>query len=66
METNESKKTNRGGARAGAGRKRIEGRNIAATFRISQLAKDNLARYADAHGISAQEALNRLLEALTS
>ena len=35
-------------------------------FRVFLLAKDNLARYADVHGISAQEALNRLLEALTS
>lgn len=60
----ETSKKQRGGARKGAGRKAIQGRDMAVTFRVSALAKERLAAYAAAHGISQQEAVNRILEAL--
>lgn len=63
MEENEKKK--RGGARRGAGRKKLEGREHAITLRLSHAAKRNLEAYAEAHGISQQEAANRILEALS-
>lgn len=61
MEENTNK---RGGARQGAGRKKIEGRVHAVTFRLSERAKQNLAAYAGKLGISQQEAANRILEGL--
>lgn len=61
MEENRQK---RGGARPGAGRKKIEGRDIAVTFRISATAKQRLTDYAARNGISMQEAVNRILEDL--
>lgn len=60
----EENKPKRGGARPGAGRKKIEGRDIAVTFRISSLAKQRLTDYAQRHGISLQEAVNRMFESL--
>jgi hypothetical protein len=60
----EIKKSNRGGARVGAGRKRVHDSYVAITLRISPRAKDNLDAYAKANGISAQEAARRLFEAL--
>ena len=54
----------RGGARPGAGRKKKEGRDCAVTFRISALAKERLAAYAAAHGVSMQEAANGIFEGL--
>lgn len=60
----EENKPKRGGARPGAGRKKIVGRDIAVTFRISALAKERLADYAQQHGISLQEAVNRIFEGI--
>jgi hypothetical protein len=60
----EIKKNNRGGARVGAGRKRVHDDYVAITLRISPRAKANLDAYAHANGISSQEAARRLLEAL--
>lgn len=60
-EQQETKKSNRGGARAGAGRKKT-GRNIAITLHISEEAKNNLASYAQANGISNNEAASRIFE----
>lgn len=60
----EENKPKRGGARPGAGRKKIAGRDIAVTFRISALAKERLADYAQQHGISLQEAVNRISESI--
>lgn len=62
---NDETKKQRGGARPGAGRKRIAGRDHTITLRVSDLAKHNLQSYASAHGISQQEAANRILEAIT-
>lgn len=57
-------KNKRGGARQGAGRKKIEGRVHSVTFRLSERAKQNLAAYAGKLGVSRQEAVNRILEGL--
>lgn len=61
---NGTKKSHRGGARVGAGRKRIEGRDIAVTFRISELANERFKTYCKEHGFSRNEAVCRLFEAL--
>lgn len=63
MEEN-TNKSKRGGARQGAGRKKIEGRVHSVTFRLSERAKQNLAAYAGKLGVSRQEAVNRILEGL--
>lgn len=60
----EIKKNNRGGARVGAGRKKVHDDYVAVTLRLSRLAKSNLNAYAQANGISAQEAARRIFEAL--
>lgn len=60
----EEPKNKRGGARQGAGRKKIEGRDVAVAYRISATAKEKLAAWAASRGISVQEAVNRLFEAL--
>lgn len=60
----EENKPKRGGSRPGAGRKKIEGRDIAVTFRISAFAKQRLTDYAQRHGISLQEAVNRIFESI--
>ena len=61
MEENTNK---RGGARPGAGRKKIDGRIYAITFRLSNLAKKNLENYARENGLSQQGAINKILEAI--
>lgn len=53
-----------GGARKGAGRKRVQGREVAVSARVSLRAKANLEAWAAARGIPQQEAINRLLEGL--
>lgn len=60
----EVKKTGRGGARQGAGRKALPGREKAFATRISNKAHERLTAYARERGISLTEALNSLLEAL--
>jgi hypothetical protein len=60
----EIKKSNRGGARVGAGRKKVHDDYVAITLRISPLAKSKLDAYAQNNGISIQEAARRILEAL--
>ena len=64
MEQQNNLKKTRGGSRAGAGRKKIEGRDISVTYRISAEARDRLKAYADSLGVSVQEAVNRIFEAL--
>ncbi len=54
----------RGGARPGAGRKKKEGRDSPVTFRISTLAKERLIAFAEARGISQQEAAIMIFEGL--
>jgi hypothetical protein len=63
MET-EIKKSTRGGAREGAGRKKKHSDYVAVTLRLSALAKAKLQAYARSNGISAQEAARRILESL--
>jgi hypothetical protein len=63
MET-EIKKSTRGGAREGAGRKKKHSDYVAVTLRLSTLAKAKLSAYAEANGISSQEAARRLFESL--
>lgn len=58
------KKSGRGGARAGAGRKAVAGREKAFATRISLKAHERLTAYARERGVSLTEALNSLLEAL--
>lgn len=53
-----------GGARRGAGRKKVAGRDVAISARVTLKAKANLEAWASAHGIPQQEAINRLLEGL--
>lgn len=53
-----------GGARKGAGRKKVQGRDVAISARVSLKAKANLEAWAAAQGIPQQEAINRLLEGL--
>ncbi len=60
---NEPKKAH-GGRREGAGRKKIEGRDISVAYRISAEARDRLKAYAERSGISIQEAVNRIFESL--
>jgi hypothetical protein len=60
----EIKKSNRGGARVGAGRKKVHDDYVAITLRISPVAKTKLDTYAQNNGISVQEAARRILEAL--
>lgn len=55
-----------GGAREGAGRKRVEGRDVAVSARVSLKAKANLDAWSAALGIPRQEVINRLLEGLRS
>lgn len=57
-------KKSRGGARAGAGRKREPGREKAFATRISFAAHDRLTAYARARGLSLTAALNGILEGL--
>ena len=65
METEETKKPKRGGARAGAGRKRMEnGRNVRASFMLSTKAAEALERLAAEQGTSRNDAINNLLESL--
>ena len=64
MEQQNNPKKTRGGRREGAGRKKIEGRDIAVAYRISAEARDKLKAYAEKHGVSIQEAVNRIFEAL--
>lgn len=60
-------KSNRGGARQGAGRKRGENsRNIRVSFMLSPLADANLRATAEAQGASRNDVVNRLLESLGS
>lgn len=64
METTEKKK--HGGARAGAGRKPIDGdaRNNTITCRISAKAMNNLELSAAKKGLSKNSFINELLESL--
>lgn len=64
MEQQSNLKKTRGGRREGAGRKKIEGRDIAVAYRISAEARDRLKAYADGLGVSVQEAVNRIFENL--
>ena len=64
MEQNE-KKSGRGGARPGAGRKKMEGgKRVRASFMFSDKAAANLEAAAEAAGVSRNEWLNALLESL--
>lgn len=60
----EIKKENRGGAREGAGRKKVEDRECKIAFGISAKAKANLVAYAEAHDLSLREAANEIFEGL--
>lgn len=65
METEETKKPKHGGARVGAGRKRMEnGRNVRASFMLSTKAAEALERLATEQGTSRNDAINNLLERL--
>ncbi|MCM1517566.1 MAG: hypothetical protein NC117_02880 [Pseudoflavonifractor sp.] len=64
MEQQNNTGKSHGGRREGAGRKKIDGRDIAVSYRISAEARDRLRAYADALGVSVQEAVNRIFEAL--
>lgn len=60
---NNGTKSNRGGRRAGAGRKREENsRNNRASFMLSDVAMNNLRRLADESGTTRNDIINRLLE----
>lgn len=60
---NEVKKS-RGGARPGAGRKKVDRRDKAIATRVSFEAYDKLATFAESRGISMTAALNLILEGL--
>lgn len=64
MEQQEIKKSNRGGARAGAGRKRVADRECMLAFGVSHRAKANLAAWAAARSLSLREAANAIFESL--
>ena len=53
-----------GGARKGAGRKRIPDRDCKVAFGLSVEAKRRLVSWADARGLSLQEAANRIFSRL--
>lgn len=58
-------KSTRGGARAGAGRKRGENsRNIRVSFMLSPLADTALKDAAQREGVSRNDIVNRLLESM--
>ena len=57
-------KSGHGGARAGAGRKRVPDRECMVAFGISARAKANLLAWAKARGLSQREAANAIFEAL--
>lgn len=64
QENQEKKKTGHGGARAGAGRKRVADRECMVSFGVSARAKANLQAWADERGLSLREAANAIFEAL--
>lgn len=53
-----------GGARTGAGRKRIAGRDCPVAYRISEKAKENIKRYAEERGLSLSAAVVQIFEGL--
>ncbi|MBD5289780.1 MAG: hypothetical protein HDS26_03750 [Bacteroides sp.] len=57
-------KRQRGGARRGAGRKKIADRECKVAFGISARAKANLERYAQENDVSLNEAAVRIFEGL--
>ena len=58
-------KSKRGGARAGAGRRPSDNpKSVRASFSFTRLAADKLQAAADAAGVSRNDFLNSLLEAL--
>lgn len=59
-----SKGNGHGGARAGAGRKKVAGRDCALGVKISFKARENLGRYCEEAEVSLSEALNDILESL--
>ena len=61
----EVKKSERGGARQGAGRKRKEnGRNIRASFMLSIKANNVLEKLAEEAGKSRNDLINTILESM--
>lgn len=64
MENQNGNEKNRGGYRPGAGRKKIADRGNLVGYRVSDKAKANITAYAQAHGLSVNEAVNAILEAL--
>lgn len=60
------KRDGRGGARQGAGRKKVADRECRIAFGVSQRAKAGLEAYAAQRGLSLREAANELFEALPS
>lgn len=64
-QSNEPKKSGRGGARAGAGRKRKEnGRNISVALSLSTKAYENLLRLVEEQGSNKNDVINKILEEL--
>ena len=53
----------RGGFREGSGRKRL-GRNVSVAYRISEMAKEKIAEYAEKRGVSISEAVSEVFENL--
>lgn len=61
----EAQKKSWGGHRLGAGRKAQENaRSIRASFMLSPKAAEALAKYAEAHSITRNAAINEILESL--
>ena len=61
----ETEKKQRGGARTGAGRKKMEnGRNIAVALKLSAKAFETLERMATEQNTTKNDVINKLLESL--
>lgn len=64
MEEQNKKSNGHGGARKGAGRKKVEDRECHIGFGVSRKAKANLEAFAAQRGLSQREAVNLILERL--